>query len=175
MAKKKLKNKKYSLSNNDHVKRDELILKKIENIREKYDADRVWVAEFHNGNKTYSGKSFQKFSTTFESVRVGIAPEALSSQAIPASIFSHFFRKLSEEDFYFTKNALNNDDFVSKAMRGFWEARGIKSFLSVAIRDISGNFVGILCLDGVTNNLQLEEQDLQDLIGYGYSLAGYLE
>jgi hypothetical protein len=167
--------KKESLNSKEHIKTDESILKKLEWIKEKYHCDRVWLAEFHNGIKTYSGKSFQKFSVTYECVSQGIAAEAVNTQSIPTSIFTSFFRKLVEDHYYYAKNTKEQNDNISATMDSFWENRGIKSFLALSIKDLENNFVGFICLDGVINTIDIEDLDIQKLITSAYNLAGYLE
>lgn len=175
LLKKRNSKKKESLNNKEHIKTDELILKKLESIKEKYNCDRVWLAEFHNGIKTYSGKSFQKFSVTYECVSQGIAAEAVNTQSIPTSIFTPFFRKLVEDHYYYAKNTKEQDDAISATLQSFWENRGTKSFLALAIKDLENNFVGFICLDGIINDIEIEDIDIQKLITSAYNMAGYLE
>lgn len=183
LIKRKNTKKKESLNSKEHIKTDESILKKLESIKEKYHCDRVWLAEFHNGIKTYSGKSFQKFSVTYECVREGIATEAVNTQSIPTSIFTPFFRKLNEDHFYYVKNIKtqrlserrSNDYHIAASMDSFWENRGIKSFLALSIKDLENNFVGFICIEGVINEIQIEDLDIQKLITSAYNMAGYLE
>jgi hypothetical protein len=175
LLKRKNTKKKESLNSKEHIKTDESILKKLEWIKEKYHCDRVWLAEFHNGIKTYSGKSFQKFSVTYECVSQGIAAEAVNTQNIPTSIFTSFFRKLVEDHYYYAKNTKEKNDNISAIMESFWENRGIKSFLALSIKDLENNFVGFICLDGVINTIDIEDIDIQKLITSAYNLAGYLE
>ena len=48
------------------------VVAKIDEIKEVYSADRVWVAQFHNGGHFYpTGKSIAKFSIFYETVGVG--------------------------------------------------------------------------------------------------------
>jgi len=169
---KKLKQK-HTFSKEESMQTDESIVKKLESIKEKYQSDRVWVAEFHNGAHTYSGKNFQKFSETYEVVNTGIATEAINTQDIPTSIFSSFFRKLSDCNSLYIKNVQENEDVLN--LKSFLEARGIKSYIAIAIKDLRNNFVGIMCLDGVSKYLELEETDLQRLVYEASTLAGYLE
>lgn len=167
--------KKESLNNKEHIKTDELILKKLDSIKEKYHCDRVWLAEFHNGTRTYSGKSFQKFSATYECVSQGIAAEAVNTQNIPASVFTSFFRKLVEDHYYYAKKTKDQNDTIAATMQSFWENRGTKSFLALAIKDLENNFVGFICLDGIINDIDIEDIDIQKLITSAYNMAGYLE
>jgi hypothetical protein len=176
LSRRKKEKKKEDLNQKEYIKNDELILHKLESLKEKYNCDRVWIAEFHNGLKTYSGKSFQKFSVTYETVNQGIAAEAVNTQNIPTSIFSPFFKKLIEDHYYYVNDTKNHKkDNVSLIMQTFWENRGISSFLVLSIKDIQNNFVGFLCLDGVVNRLNLDETEIQKIIISASNLAGYLE
>ncbi len=166
---------KHSLNQNEAIHTDEQITSKLKNIMSKYHCDRVWIGEFHNGGKTYSGKSFQRFSTTYEVVTQGVATESVNTQNIPTSIFALFFKKLMEIGHYYTQNVNKTDDPMSFAMQNFWGDRGVSSFICVSIKDIEGNFVGFLCLDGVINDLVITEEDIDNLVIAASNLAGYLE
>ena len=166
---------KHSLNQNEAIHTDEQITSKLKSIMAKYHCDRVWIGEFHNGGKTYSGKSFQRFSTTYEVVVQGVATESVNTQNIPTSIFALFFKKLMEIGHYYTANVNKTDDPMSFAMQNFWGDRGVSSFICVSIKDIEGNFVGFLCLDGVINDLVIKEEDIDDLVIAASNLAGYLE
>jgi hypothetical protein len=166
---------KHTLNQNEAIKKDELVTSKLKALMENHTCDRVWIAEFHNGGKTYSGKSFQRFSTTYEVVSHGIAPEAVNTQNIPTSIFALFFKKLCDSGYYYTPNIRQNADPMSFAMQSFWENRGVSSFACFAIKDIQNNFVGFLCLDGVINDITMDNNSISKLLLSSSSLAGYLE
>ena len=172
---KRKENKKQTLDNQHCIENEESIVSKLASIKEKFNCDRVWIAEFHNGTKTYSGKSFQKFSTTYEVVNQGVATEAMTTQNIPISLFSPFFDKLKNDYYYYVPDVNVTDEILSVTMKGFCSTRGISSFIAVSIKDIRNNFVGFICLDGVINDLKLEESDIQKLIVYASNIAGYLE
>lgn len=165
----------------DTAENELIISKKLNNILEKYKADRVWIAEFHNGESNYSGKSFQKFSETYEEVRRGVSSEALNTQTIPTSIFVKFFNELNTTGFYFCKSVKeisknkNNPDVVGLTLESFLESRSITSFFSTAIKNIKGDFVGILSLDSTHEPLMLQSKEIQDLTYTAANLAGYLE
>ena len=59
----------------------ELITTKIEHIKDEFNADRVWIAQFHNGGHFYpTGKSIAKFSIIHETVNVGVGSLQLNFQ-----------------------------------------------------------------------------------------------
>lgn len=174
-VKRKIDKSKHTLNQNEAIKKDELVTLKLKTMMENYTCDRVWIAEFHNGGKTYSGKNFQRFSTTYEVVTQGVAPEAVNTQNIPTSIFSLFFKKLCDNGYYYTPNIRQIYDPMSFAMQSFWENRGVSSFICFAIKDIQNNFVGFICLDGVINDITMDTNNISKLLLSSSSLAGYLE
>ena len=163
-----------SLSNYESFENESRIIKKLENVREKFNCDRVWLAEFHNGGKTYSGKSFQKFSLTYEVVRRGIAAEASTTQGIPTSLFSKFFQILNDKGYYQANDVKKADDVVAFTMQSFWNNRGTTSYVAISIKDISNNFVGIMCLDGVLDKLNISKESIMELTTITSALSGYL-
>jgi hypothetical protein len=163
-----------SLSHYESFENENRIIKKLEAVREKFNCDRVWVAEFHNGGKTYSGKSFQKFSQTYEVVRKGIAAEAPITQNIPTSLFSNFFQILNDKGYYEANDVKNAGDIAAFTMQSFWNSRGITSCVVISIKDILNNFVGIMCLDGVLDKLNVSQEGIRELTIIASNLSGYL-
>lgn len=156
------------------LKYEDLITHKLEKIRDNYKADRVWIMEFHNGVHTFSGKSMQKFSVTYEAVNPGIAREGQLTQNIPTSLFSKFFKTISEKDMFEIRdiNFVNADN---SSMQSFFESRGTKSFEAVGIKNIENILIGVLCLESITSQLNMTELNTLTLQGDANVLAGYLE
>jgi len=47
-------------------------------LQNKYDLDRVWIAQFHNGGNFYPGnKSMKKLSATFEATKPGVSTDLM--------------------------------------------------------------------------------------------------
>ena len=54
-----------------------LITDELEEIREEFKCDRVWISQFHNGGNFYpTGKSIQKFSIFYEVTKAGVSTVA---------------------------------------------------------------------------------------------------
>ena len=63
-----------------------LISDELEEIREENKADRVWIAQFHNGGNFYpTGKSIQKFSIFYEVTKAGVSSVSHTFNNIPCS------------------------------------------------------------------------------------------
>lgn len=156
------------------LKYEDLITHKLEKIKNSYNADRVWVLEFHNGNHTFSGKSLQKFSVTYEVVNPGIAREGQLTQSIPISLFSKFFKTICDKEVFEVKDVakVNADN---SSMQSFFESRGTKSFISIGVSNIENILIGVLCLESITSYLNIDESNLIKLKSDANVLAGYLE
>lgn len=149
------------------------ITTKLERIREFFNADRVWIAEFHNGGHTFTGKSLQKFSETYEVVGKGISREGTNTQNIPTSLFSSFFKTIIEDGVYLTRDTI--EDEINNIFKGFFEARGIKAFSASVIKNLNGNAIGVLCVDKVTSSESITQVQLEQLKNDASIIAGYLE
>ena len=65
--------------------------RRIEEIREEFKSDRVWISQFHNGGNFYpTGKSIQKFSIFYEVAKKGCFIISHTFNNIPTS---HYIQK----------------------------------------------------------------------------------
>ena len=77
----------------------ELVTTKIEHIKDEFDADRVWITQFHNGGNFYpTGKSMAKFSIMYETVHPGVASVQSNFHNIPVNLFSKSINELLSND-----------------------------------------------------------------------------
>ena len=70
------------------LKVSELVMTKLEHIKEEYKSDRVWITQFHNGGNFYpTGKSIAKFSIMYEVVGAGVQSVQSNFRNIPVNLF----------------------------------------------------------------------------------------
>ena len=86
------------------------IIRKMEQVKEILNADRVQVYEFHNGEHYANGRSALKVSCTYEVYRVGIEPVQTKMTSIPISCIPHFITQLLDEEFIKVPNVENIKD-----------------------------------------------------------------
>ena len=73
----------------DTLKVSELVNQKIEHIKEEFNADRVWITQFHNGGNFYpTGKSMAKFSIIYEVVHPGVTSVQTNFYNIPVKYWN---------------------------------------------------------------------------------------
>ena len=75
------------------------VVLKLDEIKEEYSADRVWIAQFHNGGHFYpTGKSIAKFSVFYETVEAGASSIQSNLQNIPVNLFSKSINYLLKDE-----------------------------------------------------------------------------
>jgi hypothetical protein len=93
------KNKKKPDMVQETLKVSELVNQKIENIKEEFKPDRVWITQFHNGGNFYpTGKSMAKFSIIYETVNPGVNSVQSNFHNIPVNLFSKSINELLNND-----------------------------------------------------------------------------
>lgn len=151
-----------------------LVLNKLEYVKELYGADRVWLTQFHNGGNFYpTGKSIQKFSMCYEIVEQGIDSIQQNFQNIPVSLFSKSINQLLDS------NIIDIPDFKNEAVATYGlkyvaEENKCKSAYMFAIKSIDNKFIGILGIDFVKRKTTLSNDDVNELFNEATSIGGVL-
>ena len=153
-----------------------IISVELDEIREEFSADRVWIAQFHNGGNFYpTGKSIQKFSVFHESLEAGIGTLSKVFLNIPCSLYSKTFNHLLDSE---DGGAMIYDyDDVSVSgygWRGSGEFTGNKSSYLIPLFSLDDKFIGVLGIDYVFNKKKLTKDEWQNVKNHSYKLAGFL-
>ena len=152
----------------------ELVNAKIEDIREEYGADRVWVTQFHNGGNFYpTGKSMAKFSIIYETVGLKVSSVQGNFHNIPVNLFSKSINELLKND------AIRIPDYKDESVATFGlkyiaEDTGCKSGYLFAIKSIDDKFIGTLGLDFTKKKVKLNDEEITNLKLRATSLGGVL-
>jgi len=157
----------------DALKTSVLIENKIDQIREEYKADRVWVSQFHNGGNYYpTGKSIQKFSMFYESVSIDTLSIKFNFQNIPVSLFSRSIHHLSENNKISIPDVSTQEDY--HGLKFIAEENKCKSTYQFAIKTIEGKFIGIVGLEYTKKKKDLSEDETNKLMLQATTIGGVL-
>ena len=162
----------------DPIKREveytRVINDEIEDIREFFKGDRVWIVMYHNGGNFLShDKSMKKFSMMYENCKSGVPTVAHTFTNLPVSLYT----RATEE--ILTKKHIYIPDYSDPSvptfgLRGAGESTGSKSSYSVGLFDIkSENCIGILGIDFIRKKA-LNEDQIHILNERTQRIAGYL-
>ena len=156
------------------LKVSELIMTKMEHIKDEFKCDRVWITQFHNGGNFYpTGKSMAKFSIMYEVVGPGITSVQTNFHNIPVNLFSRSINQLLEND------AIEIPDFKDETVATYGlkyiaEDTGCKSGYLFAIKTIDGKFIGTLGLDYTKRKTKLDMESINHLQQHSASIGGVL-
>ena len=158
----------------DTLKEGKLVQTKIESIREEFNADRVWIAQFHNGGNYYpTGKSMAKFTIVYEVVNVNVNSIQSNFQSIPVNLFSKSINQLLEHDTIVIPD-FKDESIATYGLKYVAEDTGCKSGYLFAIKSIDDKFVGIFGLDFTKKKVKLTEEEINHILVSVSSLGGVL-
>jgi hypothetical protein len=152
----------------------ELIMSKIEHIKDEFHADRVWIMQFHNGGHFYpTGKSIAKFSFIYEVVSMGTSSIQMNFQNIPVNLFSRSINQLLENDIIEIPD-FKDETISTYGLKYIAEDTGCKSGYLFAIKTIDDKFIGVLGLDFTKNQTVLDMESVNHISNHAASIGGVL-
>lgn len=134
------------------IKNDEIVHLSIREIRRRYNADRVYIWQFHNGGNFYTSSPMQKISITYERNSDGLERKSDKNQNHLVSHFNTFVKDVINYNMYYS----NIETMQDLGLRSLAQSNGTKSHTSVPIYDKLGNLVAILSLDWVFSLIPTE-------------------
>jgi len=151
-----------------------IVNNKLEELKDEFKADRVWVMQFHNGGHYYpTGKSIQKFSMFYEVVEVGIDSIKMMFQNIPVSLFSTSTTQLLEKA-HIAIPDFKNETIATYGLKYTADETGCKSGYIFGIFDINNRMIGTLGIEYVKRKKSLEPSDIQILEIEAAQIGGVL-
>jgi hypothetical protein len=156
------------------LKVSELINHKIEHIKDEFQADRVWITQFHNGGNFYpTGKSMAKFSIIYETVKPGISSIQSNFNNIPVNLFSKSINELLQNDIIEIQD-FKDDTIATFGLKYLAEDNNCKSGYLFAIKTIDGKFIGTLGIEYIKKKTRLDMESINHLQVHATSIGGVL-
>lgn len=147
----------------ESLKVNQMINEKLEEIKQDFDSDRIWLLQFHNGGHFYpTGKSIQKFSMVYELLKPSVVPCQSQFQNIPVSLFSTAINHLSEGNTLAISNT-EEDESKFEGITSVVFGAGVKSTYLFPIFNIKGEFIGIVGLDYVDHLKDFSPDDIKSI------------
>ena len=153
-----------------------LINDELEEIREEFKSDRVWISQFHNGGNFYpTGKSIQKFSIFYEVTKAGVSSVSHTFNNIPTSLYPKAFdHMLNGEQKGIFINDFNNPKVATYGLKGAAESVGTKASYVIPMFTLDEKFVGSLGIDYVGRKRKLTKSEWEHLQIKAGRIAGYI-
>ena len=158
----------------ESIKDSTLITDELEEMREEFQSDRVWISQFHNGGNFYpTGKSIQKFSIFYEVTRTGVSSVAHTFNNIPCSLYPKAFEHMMEGKGIFIPN-YQDPKVATYGLKGAAESVGTKSTYLIPLFTLDDKYIGNLGVDYVSKKKKLTKDEWEHLQIKAGRIAGYL-
>ena len=136
----------------DQIKKDEIVHLAIRDVRRRYQADRVYVWQFHNGGSFYTTSPMQKLSITYDRCSQGLERKISYNQNHLITNFTSYITDVMNGEMFFPDVSKMSDI----GLRSLNQSNGTKSHCAVPIYDKEGHLVAMLCLDWVWSDIPEE-------------------
>jgi hypothetical protein len=134
------------------IKRDEIVHLAIRDVRRRYNADRIYIWQFHNGGSFYTTSPMQKLSITYERCSQGLERKTEKNQNHLITNFTTYIKNVMDETMFYPDISKIEDI----GMRSLSQSEGTKSHCASPIYDKEGHLVAMLCLDWVWSDIPSE-------------------
>lgn len=133
----------------EQIQRDEIVHLAIREIRRTYNADRIYIWQFHNGGSFYTTSPMQRLSITYERCSDGLERKADKNQNHLITNFSTYIKDTMDGKMFFPDIM----EIADIGLRSISQSNGVKSHCAVPIYDKDMHLVAILCLDWVFSEI----------------------
>ena len=127
----------------EQIKKDEIVHLAIRDVRRRYQADRVYVWQFHNGGSFYTTSPMQKLSITYERCSQGLERKISYNQNHLITNFTSYITDVMNGEMFFPDISKMSDI----GLRSLNQSNGTKSHCAVPIYDKEGHLVAMFMLD----------------------------
>lgn len=148
----------------------------IEAFRQKVDADRVYIFEYHNGESNLNGLPFAKVSATYEILKPGVSSYKSRLQGIPSGLILEFNQNLLTNKQISVPNITDYKD-IDPVGNSVLIRPDAKSFYVVLINNINGYPIGFIGMDYICRESGKEEADkaIKELKSISLQIGSLLE
>jgi hypothetical protein len=151
-----------------------VISSELDELIVEYSADRAWIAQFHNGGHFYpTGKSIQKFSFFFESVKFSKDSIRLNFQNIPVNLFSKALGQILESE-YLVIYDYKDETQATYGLKYIAEETGAKSTYIFGIHNVEDKLIGVLGVEYTSRKRKLTDPEIVQLRLESAKLGGVL-
>ena len=169
----KEKNKKRDIVK-ENISSVSLINNELEDIREEFKADRVWITQFHNGGNFFpTGKSMHKFSVFYEVAKSGVSTVSTIFNNIPCSLYPKAFEHMMGGKGIFI-NDYKDDKVATYGLKGAAESVGTKSTYLIPLFTLDEKYIGNIGVDFVSKKKRLTKDEWEHLQIKAGRIAGFI-
>lgn len=130
----------------EQIQRDELVHFTLREIRRKFNSDRVYIIQFHNGGTFYTQSPMQKASVTYERCSDGLEKISEKFQNILISNYNWYLTETLGNRLFYVDVDTQISDLPTKSLLRHY---GNYAHAGVPIYDSNKHLIGVLCMSWV--------------------------
>jgi hypothetical protein len=161
------------------IQQDEVVHFTLKELRRKYNADRIYIMQFHNGGMFYTQAPMQKVSITFERCSDGLERMFERFQNVFVSHHTWYISETINMSMFSTNI---EEDIRDLPTRSLFKSFGNYALCSAPIYDSNKNLIGLLSLswvfsevpDEILENNSFSQNFKNQLLTESNSLQVYL-
>lgn len=155
------------------IERCDLVTSRLTDLRVVHvKCDRVYVLQFHNGGRFYTGASMQKFTCTYEDISSDIFPVQQLFQATHVNLLRTIVKEILRNGYCYCSKV---DNFADPGVRHSMLQRGVQSFAIVPIYDIKGFFIGLTVMEWVNGPAFITKEHIAQAQSTSGIISAYLK
>jgi hypothetical protein len=136
----------------EQIRKDEIVHIALRDLRRKYNADRIYIWQFHNGGNFYTTYPMQKSSITYERCSDGLERKSERYQNMLISNYTSYIKQVIDGKMFYMEISSMEDLLI----RSMCQQYGTQSHMASPIYDDKQHLVAILCLDWVFSDVPEE-------------------
>ena len=154
---------------------DNEIIKRMEELKEYLNADRVQVYDFHNGGHYANGRSALKTSCTYEVCRNGCRSYQMYLQSIPLSCIPQFIETLLDKE----ELKISDLENIKESMSSTYHLKrdqGVRCFYDIVIHNKNKEPIGFLAVQYCTEDkVNFNHDELNEILKLKFFIEENLE
>lgn len=135
------------------IQQDEVVHFTLKELRRKYNADRIYITQFHNGGMFYTQAPMQKLSITFERCSDGLERMFERFQNVFVSHHTWYISETINMSMFFSNI---EEDIRDLPTRSLFKNFGNYALCSVPIYDFNNNLIALFSLSWVFSEIPSE-------------------
>jgi hypothetical protein len=159
----------------ESVVNSDMVHAELSYILQHFNADRIWIAQFHNGAYYFpTGKSVRKFSIFHEVATESVSRVAGIFKDIPCSLYSRSLSSILTNRGIFIPS-FSESTIETYGLDNLAETGGTKSSLILPLYSLDDKAIGFISIDWVKTTKQtIEDDEREEISQRAYRIAGYL-
>lgn len=139
-------------------------------------ADRVYIAQLHNGEKFYSGQHIERLTCSYDYPMPGVPSKKDPLKGVVASTYFSVFKDIQKHGYSFLDDDMNPKANGNRIFKDRLRTEGIKSYVCVPIERPYGraDVIGILGAEWLHQKAEIDNSIIEVMKSLADKISGQI-